>query len=114
MWPDMDNGKRFTMTDKHSGDVFPCSENQSLLLAMVREGKTIIPVGCRGGGCGCCMIRVLAGSYTTKKMSKQHISLLMDTQQIVLACRTFPASDLAFEVWDRDKMPPINTFHSKV
>ncbi|WP_431475415.1 2Fe-2S iron-sulfur cluster-binding protein [Marinobacter sp. KM021] len=31
-----------------------------------------VPVGCRGGGCGFCKIRVLEGDFECGKMSKVH------------------------------------------
>ena len=88
----------FTIKDNSSGHWYHCSENQSLLVAMERNGKQLIAVGCRGGGCGRCKIKVLSGDYVTKKMSAKHISASDKQQRVILACRAFPTSDLVFEI----------------
>ena len=91
----------FTIREKNSGYSYHCDEEQSLLLAMERQGRKMIAVGCRGGGCGRCKIKVLEGVYSTKKMSRKHISDQDEQQQVILACRAFPASDLLFEIPER-------------
>ena len=53
-----------------------------------------IPVGCRGGGCGVCRVRVLSGEYATKRMSRAHVSEADEAEGVVLACRLLPASDI--------------------
>lgn len=86
-----------------SGERFSCSAEQHLLQGMqtVRLGVPMlkaIPVGCRGGGCGICRIRVLAGKYEARKMSRKHIPLEHQANGVVLACRVYPQSDLEIEV----------------
>jgi ferredoxin len=86
-----------------SGEQFSCSEEQHLLQGMqtFRVGAPllkVIPVGCRGGGCGVCRIRVIAGEFEAKKMSRKHIPLEDQQRGIVLACRVFPRSNLEIEV----------------
>ena len=86
-----------------SGERFSCSEDQHLLQGMqtVHLGVPMleaIPVGCRGGGCGICRIRVLAGEYEAKKMSRKHIAVADQERGIVLACRVYPRSELSIEV----------------
>ena len=88
----------FTIKENSSGHYYRCNEDQSLLVAMERRGKQLIAIGCRGGGCGRCKIKVLAGDYVTKKMSAKHISDNDKQQRVVLACRAFPKSDLVFEI----------------
>jgi ferredoxin len=82
---------------------FLCREDQHLLQGMqnFRLGVPMleaIPVGCRGGGCGICRIRVLSGEYECLKMSRKHIPEEDQARGIVLACRIFPRSDLRIEV----------------
>lgn len=86
-----------------SGEQFRCSEEQHLLQGMqaFRIGEPllkVIPVGCRGGGCGVCRIRVLAGEFEAKKMSRKHITEQDQAAGIVLACRVFPRSALEIQV----------------
>ena len=57
-----------------------------------------IPVGCRGGGCGVCRIKVVQGSYEAKKMSRKHVTEGEQAEAIVLACRVFPRGDLLVDV----------------
>lgn len=76
---------------------FKCAEDQVLLIAMERFNANAINVGCRGGGCGVCKIRILHGDYECKQMSKAHISEAEQQQGFVLACRVFPRTDLEIE-----------------
>lgn len=73
---------------------FPASETVNLLVAMERARKDVIGVGCRGGGCGKCRIRVLDGDYHSKRMSRAWVSEEDEAEGIVLACRIFARSDL--------------------
>jgi ferredoxin len=88
----------FQITIKDTGEVYPCSETKHLLAGMVQLGKKGIPVGCRSGGCGVCKVHVLSGEYTSKKMSRDHVSAEEESQGIVLACRVFPVSDIELSV----------------
>ncbi len=87
----------------NSDEGFSCREDQHLLQGMqtFRVGKQMlnaIAVGCRGGGCGVCRIRVGSGEYLTKKMSLKHICERDQARGIVLACRVYPRSDLEIHV----------------
>ncbi len=86
-----------------TGGEFFCLEEQHLLQGMQRfqvglPMLKLIPVGCRGGGCGICRIRVVTGVYETKKMSRKHITEDDQASGILLACRVHPRSDLLIEV----------------
>lgn len=70
------------------------AEDVTLLAGLEATGSDIVPVGCRGGGCGACRIKVLSGSYESKKMSRAHVSEDAKKNGVVLACRTTPHSDL--------------------
>ncbi len=88
----------FQITIQDTGEVYPCSEVKHLLAGMVQLGKKGIPVGCRGGGCGVCKVQVLIGEYTSKKMSRDHVSAEEEKKGIVLACRVFPSSNMTLTV----------------
>ena len=81
-----------------TGERFACAEGENILTAMERLNRRGIPVGCRGGGCGVCKIRIQRGTYTTRKMSREHVSVAEEAAGIGLACRILPASDLALQV----------------
>lgn len=88
---------------RDSGEAFYCREEQHLLQGMqnFRIGVpmlSLIAVGCRGGGCGVCRIRVLSGEFEAKKMSRKHIPEADQAVGIALACRVYPRADLDIEV----------------
>lgn len=73
---------------------FSASPEHSVLVAMERAGQALIPVGCRGGGCGQCRIRILNGEYFSKRMSRAWVSPEDEAEGQVLACRVYARSDL--------------------
>lgn len=79
-------------------ETYPCSPDESLLRAMERLGRKGIPVGCRGGGCGVCKIRILSGKTSTRRMSRAQVSEQEESEGYVLACRTFAESDIELTV----------------
>lgn len=81
-----------------TGETFECREDEPLLTALARVGRSAVRVGCRRGGCGVCKIRVLEGRYVTGKMSRAHVNASEERAGWVLACRAFPETDLVVEV----------------
>lgn len=79
------------------GATFPVGPGLPVLHAMIRAARRCIPVGCRGGGCGACRVRVVSGTYATLRMSRRHVSPSDEVDQIVLACRLLPSSDIVVE-----------------
>ena len=77
---------------------FTCDRESNLLHSMECLGRKGIPVGCRGGGCGICKVRVTAGSYRTERMSRACVSVEEEAEGYVLACKVFPQSDLSVRV----------------
>lgn len=88
----------FTVRIEGTGETFACGEEESVLSAMEQLRRRDIPVGCRNGGCGICKIRVIAGGYVTRKMSRGVVSLEDEASGYVLACKLYPRSDLAVAV----------------
>jgi len=80
-----------------NGQYLICPEGKTVLFAMKHQGKKLLPVGCCAGGCGICKVRVLAGSYDTKIMSRAQVSKEEEDHGIALACRILPSSDLKIE-----------------
>jgi Na+-transporting NADH:ubiquinone oxidoreductase subunit NqrF len=64
-------------------------------------GRRGIPVGCRGGGCGVCKVRIDSGEVRTEKMSRQHVSVEDQAAGVVLACRAYPCSDVQLSALDK-------------
>ena len=77
---------------------FKCREEEHLLNGMIRLGRKGIPVGCKGGGCGVCKVRILSGDYATRKMSRAHVTEEEESQGYALACRCYPKGDLSIAV----------------
>lgn len=76
------------------GQNFNCPDDLTVLIAMKRNGLTHLPVGCCAGGCGICKVKVVAGKYETKVMSRAKISIEEENNGFALACRILPRSDL--------------------
>lgn len=81
-----------------TGERYSCEDGETLLAGMERLRRRGIPVGCRGGGCGVCKVRVVAGSYQTLKMSAAHISSDDRANNVVLACRAIPTGPVRLQV----------------
>lgn len=86
------------ITIQNTGERYACAESESLLVAMARNGRRGIPLGCRGGGCGVCKVQVSDGQFTTRAMSRQHVSVDDEARGCLLACRIYPRGDLAVSV----------------
>ena len=85
---------RHSITVDGAPESFWCGEDTHVLAAMEKARGRGIPVGCRNGGCGACKVRVTSGLYALGKMSRAVVSLQEQAEGCVLACRTYPRSDL--------------------
>ncbi len=72
-------------------------QRDHLLQAVLTSKSKSVIVGCRGGGSGVCKVQILSGRYNCQKMSRDHICTAEQDQGIVLACRTYPQSDISFK-----------------
>ncbi|MBN9560820.1 MAG: 2Fe-2S iron-sulfur cluster binding domain-containing protein [Alphaproteobacteria bacterium] len=91
--PDVPDAEfRVTFGDGAGG--FGCRPDERVLLAMERQARTDIPVGCRGGGCGICRVQVVRGPYRTGPMSRRHITAEDAMEGYALACRLYVQGDL--------------------
>lgn len=73
---------------------FACREDQSLLGAMIAAGRRALAVGCRGGGCGVCRVRIVSGKVVTGAMNRAVVTAADEAAGIVLSCRAFARSDV--------------------
>jgi len=94
----MTSATAFAITIRDTGERFSCLTDENVLKAMERLNRRGIPVGCRGGGCGVCKVRVVQGAYNARKMSRAHISAEDEAHGIGLACRLIPTSDMEVQV----------------
>lgn len=91
----------FQVTIENTGEMFRCAEEMNVLEAMEKARCKGIPVGCRNGGCGACKVRVTKGRYIKRKMNRAVLSADEEADYCVLACKTYPQSDLALNVLGR-------------
>lgn len=89
---------RHQVTIVDTNEQYACSESQHLLRGMLSLGKRGIPSGCHGGGCGVCKVHINNGDIDTLSMSRKHVTESEEKDGIVLACRTFPKSDVSLKV----------------
>ncbi|MBS80634.1 MAG: ferredoxin [Variovorax sp.] len=97
----MANPASFSVAIGNTGERYPCKPDQTLLGGMEQLGRKGIPVGCRGGGCGVCKVRIESGHVRHDRMSRCHVSAAEEAQGYVLACRAYPQSDLALRAVDK-------------
>ena len=69
-----------------------------MLEAMGAAGRSCIRVGCRGGGCGICRVRVLSGNFRSGVISREQLSAEQQADGYALACKLYPLSDLNLQV----------------
>lgn len=70
---------------------------ESLLTAMTRQAPGLVPVGCRGGGCGICKVKVLSGRVELGPFSASALPPAEQENGVVLACKATPRTDLVLE-----------------
>lgn len=93
----------YQITEQTSGTRFTGSADKTVLKAMEQQAKRCVPVGCRGGGCGLCKVRVLSGEYHCGPMSRRHVPESAQASGEALACRLYPLSDLIIECRTPDR-----------
>lgn len=77
-----------------------CPESKSLMDGLyVCEG--LVPNACHNGACGLCRIKVHKGEFRVNKMNRKFISISDEWDNIFLACRVFPESDMEIELLPR-------------
>ena len=86
---------RITVVNRQA--TYRCREDKTLLMGMEAQQVQAIHVGCRGGGCGMCKIRILGGDFRKKRISRAHIQEYEEQQGYALACRILPRGDMLIE-----------------
>lgn len=77
--------------------VFLCSSTEDVLTAARRQGVAI-PLGCRGGGCGMCKIRVTEGKFERGTSSVGVLPEEERKENYSLACKTYPQGDMKISI----------------
>jgi ferredoxin len=104
----------YQVTIVNTGEAFRCGDDINVLAAMEQACCHGIPVGCRNGGCGACKVRITSGNFHTKKMNRAVVSAAEEADGCVLACKTYPRSDMAVHVlgrvWQAARTPQSASF----
>jgi ferredoxin len=92
---------RYAIVVAETSATISCPSGLTILEAAERtlrprqwDGAPTISVGCRRGGCGVCKIRIVAGRYRVRAMSRAHVTETEENDGYVLACCTYPETDL--------------------
>ncbi len=85
---------KFRVMIENTGEIFYCNEDVNVLAAMEQASCHGVPVGCRNGGCGACKVRIISGSFQTRKMNRAVLCAAEEIDGCVLACKTYPRGDL--------------------
>lgn len=85
-----------------SGETLDISEGETLLHALKRQGVYLV-ASCGGKGtCGKCRIRIFEGKYRTEPKGKLGPDEI--DKGTVLACQTFPESDIVIDIPKRSRL----------
>lgn len=85
-----------------SGETLDILEGENLLQALKRQGVYLV-ASCGGKGiCGKCRIRIFEGKYRTE--SKGKLGPHEIDKGTVLACQTFPDSDIVIDIPKRSRL----------
>ncbi|MBS7668981.1 2Fe-2S iron-sulfur cluster-binding protein [Croceicoccus gelatinilyticus] len=82
---------------------FTCREDQTVLDAMRCAGLNPLAIGCRGGGCGVCRVRVQGGEYVARPMSTACVPPEEALNGLALACRIMPRGNLTMRAAPIDR-----------
>ncbi len=88
---------KYTVKIENQNLEFACKEGESIVDSLSRVDARHPMVGCKGGGCGICKSKVISGDYTTGNMSVVRCSHEEREQGYVLACKTYPSSDMVID-----------------
>ena len=88
--------KTYKITIQTSGHEFRVEPDETILEAALNQGCTL-PYSCRGGTCGSCMAKVLAGDITYAGETPRGISEYEQSEGKALLCQALARSDLVIE-----------------
>jgi CDP-4-dehydro-6-deoxyglucose reductase, E3 len=87
----------FTVTIRPSGHQLEIEDDESVLDAALRQGFAL-PYGCRNGGCGSCMGKLLQGEVDYGPKRPRALGEEDEAAGKALFCQAFAMSDLEIEV----------------
>ena len=90
-------GRVYTITLSPVGETLSCRPEQTVLAAIL-ESRASVAFGCRGGGCGTCKMRVVAGQVDHGRCSTAVLPEEERTAGWFLSCQACARSDLTVEL----------------
>ncbi|APZ41692.1 CDP-6-deoxy-delta-3,4-glucoseen reductase [Acidihalobacter ferrooxydans] len=87
----------FTVTILPSGHQMEVEDDESVLDAALRQGYAL-PYGCRNGGCGSCMGKLITGEVDYGPMRPRALSEEDEAAGKALFCQAYAMTDLEIEV----------------
>jgi CDP-4-dehydro-6-deoxyglucose reductase len=93
----------YTVSFSPLGDAVVCRGDETVLAAILRSGAKVV-FACRGGGCGTCKMRLIAGQVEHGRCSASVLSESEKRAGSFLSCQAKPLSDLTVE------LTPINRY----
>ena len=107
--------EKCTVRLRQTGETYPCDAEESLLAGMAKLGRRGIPIGCLGGGCGVCKVKVVAGEvHKLGPVSRAHVTESEEAEGYTLACRVAPGGEVELEVAGKFEKPFFKGFASHV
>jgi CDP-4-dehydro-6-deoxyglucose reductase len=105
----------YTVVVEASGRRFSVEAGESLLDAALRQG-VLLPYNCRGGGCGSCRGRVVAGQVSYPQGLPSGLSEAEQQAGFALFCQAHPSSDLRIAVREVEAVAgiPVRTLPCRV
>jgi ferredoxin len=95
-------GGPYTVRFSPVGDAVACRRDETVLAAILRAGATVM-FSCRGGGCGTCKMRLIAGQIEHGRCSAAVLSEDEKRAGSFLSCQARPLSDLTVELTATNK-----------
>jgi len=97
---------------------FTCEEDETILLAALRQGYNL-RYGCKHGGCGSCKALIVDGEVDQEEASSFALMDLEREQGYALLCSAYPLDDITIELWDYEEeellaTSPIQEYQAEV
>ncbi|AFM20584.1 2-polyprenylphenol hydroxylase-like oxidoreductase (plasmid) [Mycolicibacterium chubuense NBB4] len=86
-----------TVTVQPFGDTFPVESGETVLSAILRNGR-FVKYGCKHGGCSTCRAQVVEGEFTQSDGTSFSLSDADRDAGVVLLCSTYADGDLVVDV----------------
>ncbi len=86
----------FQVRVEPSGDSFTIQDDETILAAALRAG-VMLPYSCRGGSCGSCKGRIVAGRVDYGSFDAKALTAAEQAAGFALFCQARPLSDLVLE-----------------